>query len=383
MTVLYGGRGGLTARDQIVDQDTRGILDAAETGDWAGHALAAADFNSDGVDDLALGVFSEGVDGKPNAGAVNVIYGTKDVGLTGRGDRFVSQALDSIPGDADKNDWFGATLTVGDFNGDRPTTWWSAHPMTPSAAQRTPGSATYIPGSTSGLVLARSTFLALGQVSSGGGGRALRRGTRGWRRERRRLRRTRGELTVVRPGRRVSRQLGRPDRHRRTDTDPGPARRTRTGPGLGVLRRGAPVRPLGHAARRGPAIGMAHANLNVDGTKIQSGAVAEISSRGGVLDCPRTGSITDGAPDVPGTAVKWEEFGPALPGSGTVHTMRGPATSTPSRYQMSGREELRCRVSAVLVAHGRISGEPDQRCPGRHPCAPTGLVTHSDGPLRL
>ena len=228
VTVLYGGRGGLTARDQVVDQDTRGILDVAETGDYAGHSLAAGDFNADGVDDLAMGVMSEGVDGKPNAGAVNVVYGTKDVGLTGRGDRFVNQGLDSIPGNAHKNDWFGATLTVGDFNGD------SFDDLVVGARDDTvggvedSGSATYIPGSTSGLTLGRSTSFQLRPDRVRRRRGALRGGTGGRRRERRRVRRARGELAVVRlatrPGRRAARQPGRPQRDRRADADPGPAR---------------------------------------------------------------------------------------------------------------------------------------------------------------
>ena len=59
VTVLYGGSGGLTGRDQVVTQDSPGILNVAERLDMAGGSLAAADFNNDGVDDLALGVWSK------------------------------------------------------------------------------------------------------------------------------------------------------------------------------------------------------------------------------------------------------------------------------------------------------------------------------------
>lgn len=54
-----------------------------------------------------------------------------------------------------------------------------------------------------------------------------------------------------------------------------------------------------------------------DGTKIQSaGAVAQISSRGGVLDPSDHRLFYQGAPGVAGTPADWEEFGAALPGSG-------------------------------------------------------------------
>jgi hypothetical protein len=316
VTVLYGGRAGLTARDQIVDQDTRGILDVAETGDWAGHAMAAADFNADGVDDLALGVFSEGVDGKPNAGAVNVIYGTKNVGLTGRGDRFVSQALDSIPGDADKNDWFGATLTVGDFNGDSSDDLVVGAPDDTVGGFEDSGSATYIPGSTSGLVLARSTFLALGQVSSGGGGAhfaaALAAGDvngDGY-----------DELAVSSPWfDRVDVFPGSPDGPTVTGVrtlTPDQLDEPALDPGWGSFGVALQFAHLDTQPGADLLVGMAHANVTVDGTKIQSGAVAEISSRSGVLDSSAHRLYYQGAAAVPGTAVKWEEFGAALPGSG-------------------------------------------------------------------
>jgi hypothetical protein len=119
LTVLYGGRAGLTGRDQVVTQDSRGILDASEPGDWAAGAMAAGDFDRDGVDDLAVGVESEDLGGRRNVGAVNVIYGTRDVGLTGAGDRFVHQGLEAIPGVPRGSDQFGTVLSVGDFNGDR------------------------------------------------------------------------------------------------------------------------------------------------------------------------------------------------------------------------------------------------------------------------
>lgn len=321
VTVLYGGRGGLTARDQIVDQDTRGILDLSETGDRAGHSLAAGDFNADGVDDLAMGVFSEGVDGKPNAGAVNVIYGTKDVGLTGRGDRFVNQALESIPGNAHKNDWFGATLTVGDFNGDSFDDLVVGAPNDTVGGVEDSGSATYIPGSTSGLVLARSTFLELGQIEpgrvpahfaaalaagdvDGDGYDELAVGSPwyGWRP---------GRVDVLQGG------PGGPTVTGVQTLTPDQLDEPALVPDFETYGLTLQLAQLDTQPGADLLVGMGLAYLKVDGTKIQSaGAVAQIPSRGGVLDSSAHRLFHQGTPGVAGTATEWEEFGAALPGSG-------------------------------------------------------------------
>ena len=76
VNVIYGGPDGLEAAgDQIWHQDSDGIAEQSEEEDLFGHALAAGDFNDDGLEDLALGVPLEDVGGIEDAGAVNVLYG--------------------------------------------------------------------------------------------------------------------------------------------------------------------------------------------------------------------------------------------------------------------------------------------------------------------
>ena len=151
LTVVYGGRGGLTGRDQVMTQDSPGILNFAERYDWAGGSLAAGDFDADGVDDLALGVFSEGVSGKNNAGAVNIIYGTDGVGLTGSGDQFVHQGLEEVPGPASANGLFGATMTTGDFDGNGIADLAIGAPEAMFEGFDEAGRVTVVPGSATGL----------------------------------------------------------------------------------------------------------------------------------------------------------------------------------------------------------------------------------------
>jgi hypothetical protein len=76
-----------------------------------------ADFNGDGFADLAVGVPDENLGAAPNAGAVNVLYGTAS-GLTGARGQLFTQDSPEVPGGAELGDGFGDALAVGDFDGD-------------------------------------------------------------------------------------------------------------------------------------------------------------------------------------------------------------------------------------------------------------------------
>jgi hypothetical protein len=117
--IIYGSEAGLTATgNQFWHQDTAGIPDNPEQRDLFGAALAAGDFNNDGVDDLAIGVEFEDVGSIAASGAVHVLYGAFGSGLTDAFNQFWHQDTAGILGTAENSDAFGSALAAGDFNGD-------------------------------------------------------------------------------------------------------------------------------------------------------------------------------------------------------------------------------------------------------------------------
>jgi hypothetical protein len=141
VNVIYGGSQGLTsAHNQGWHRGGGYDVDGAYLGDIQGEVghldlfgkvLATGDFNDDGYTDLAVGVEFADSGGQSLSGAVQVIYGS-ETGLAAAGNQIWTQSggwiddagdgsgvyLGDIYGGPEEGDRFGATLTVGDFNGD-------------------------------------------------------------------------------------------------------------------------------------------------------------------------------------------------------------------------------------------------------------------------
>mgnify|MGYP002622607842 CR=1 FL=1 len=103
VSVLYGSRRGLTtARDELWTQEVGSIKGRARYYDRFGSALAAADLNGDGDDELVIGV--------PGESAVQVLAGTRSGGLTRDHNVLIT---------GPRHSGFGAALATGEFTGDR------------------------------------------------------------------------------------------------------------------------------------------------------------------------------------------------------------------------------------------------------------------------
>ncbi|MCC6208463.1 MAG: FG-GAP repeat protein [Gammaproteobacteria bacterium] len=123
VNVVYGGASGLTAtRNELWHQDRGVSYDGwVEPLECFGASLASAEFNGDGIDDLAVGVPCENTGGAdvpfPNNGAVSVYYGSSG-GLTGNNAQYLRQWAEDVIDYPQANDAFGYALATGDFNGD-------------------------------------------------------------------------------------------------------------------------------------------------------------------------------------------------------------------------------------------------------------------------
>jgi hypothetical protein len=124
--VLYGSDTGVEASlgsdYELLEQGEGGVADSPEEGDWFGSALAAADFNADGYDDLAIGVHTEDIwssGTRENAGAVHVLFGYASAGILGLDSVWLDQDQGAGNlGGVDEGDLFGIPLAAGDFNRD-------------------------------------------------------------------------------------------------------------------------------------------------------------------------------------------------------------------------------------------------------------------------
>jgi hypothetical protein len=78
VNVIYGRPAGLTADgNQLFTQDNDGLEGDAAGDDGYGQSVTGADFDLDGFDDLAIGVFADTVGGVAGAGSVNVLHGSR------------------------------------------------------------------------------------------------------------------------------------------------------------------------------------------------------------------------------------------------------------------------------------------------------------------
>jgi hypothetical protein len=125
---------------------------------YAQAASAPVDYNGDGFSDMAIGVPNEGINGKAEAGMVNVIYGSA-AGLSATADpdqRFFQDSA-NVADTSEVDDHFGEALASGDFNGDGYTDLAIGVPDEDVGPHVDAGAVSIIYGSPAGL---SATFVA-------------------------------------------------------------------------------------------------------------------------------------------------------------------------------------------------------------------------------
>ena len=118
LTILYGSPQGLaaTSAQRLSFAD---LFGRPSVNGRFGAELEIGDFNHDSVDDLAVAAPELVVDGHVESGGVAVVYGNEEGGLNaGSGADLLTRSTPGIPGNAAPNDYFGSTLSAGDFNGN-------------------------------------------------------------------------------------------------------------------------------------------------------------------------------------------------------------------------------------------------------------------------
>ena len=127
LTVIYGSAVGLSFTPEHTPpfwiQGFFFLKDVVEAGDIFGFSLSSGDYNGDGFDDLSVGAPRENPTENVTLfrqGAVHVIYGSS-MGLSNSAvlaDQFWSQDSTDVEDDAENDDYFGWSLSSGDYNGD-------------------------------------------------------------------------------------------------------------------------------------------------------------------------------------------------------------------------------------------------------------------------
>ena len=165
--VLYGGPGGLTARDQLWRLGKGGVPGSPDGAPRFGRAVAAGDFDGDGYADLVIGVPNvvlASFPGSPGSVAVGgevVVLRGGTSGLTSTGLQtfsLMTPGLAHAPGDSPFGRSFGARLAVGDFNADGPADLAVVAPS--ESGDKVRGAVHVLFGGTAGLGIDGNQYLS-------------------------------------------------------------------------------------------------------------------------------------------------------------------------------------------------------------------------------
>jgi hypothetical protein len=128
INVIYGTSSGLSSSNShLITQALGGITTSPGNNDYFGYALTSGDFNSDGIEDLAVGIPDEDIPTPggtlDDAGAIQIIYGAgyglvDTITNSADGDFWYAGSNAYVGGALEAGDRFGHSVEAGDFNGD-------------------------------------------------------------------------------------------------------------------------------------------------------------------------------------------------------------------------------------------------------------------------
>ncbi|MBU7597818.1 FG-GAP repeat protein [Streptomyces sp. P38-E01] len=164
--VVYGTSDGLGNREQTFTQGTPGVPGTPEEGDQFGAGLSAGDVTGDGVDDLAVAVPFEEVNGQDAAGGFVLLKGSESNGLSGSGAQAFHQDTPGIAGVAEANDLFGGSVRLLDVNGDGKADITAGAPGEAIGDVADTGAIWYVPGAADGLTAEGSNAVNPGEIDA-------------------------------------------------------------------------------------------------------------------------------------------------------------------------------------------------------------------------
>lgn len=117
VTILNGDDTGVSTTGVMVSQDLAGVDEVAEPDDAFGWSLAAADFDNDGFDDLAVGAPGETRNAMFGAGVVHV-FGGSALGIGLDDELVIDEGTVGLRGSVEEHDRLGTALGTGHFDRD-------------------------------------------------------------------------------------------------------------------------------------------------------------------------------------------------------------------------------------------------------------------------